>query len=135
LRELASEPDAVPPPALTALERARLLEYAARFNARDFDAVREMLADDVRLDLVNRLQRQGRTEVAEYFHRYALNVDWRVVAGAVAAPRPLLVFETGEEGRRAYFILLDWRGDSVASVRDFRFARYAVDGAEFFTVR
>ena len=135
LRELASEPDAVPPPALTALERARLLEYAARFNARDFDAVREMLADDVRLDLVNRLQRQGRTEVAEYFHRYALNVDWRVVAGAVDGRPALLVFETRDEGTPAYFILLDWRGDSVASVRDFRFARYAVDGAELFTVR
>jgi len=65
LRELTSEPDAVQPPALTAVERARLLEYAARFNARDFDAVRDMLADDVRLDLVNRLQRQGRSEVGE----------------------------------------------------------------------
>jgi RNA polymerase sigma-70 factor (ECF subfamily) len=35
LRELAREPDAVPTPALTAFERERLLEYAARFNARD----------------------------------------------------------------------------------------------------
>jgi RNA polymerase sigma-70 factor, ECF subfamily len=66
LHELASEPDAVLPPALTASERARLLEYAARFNARDFGAVRDMLADDVRLDLVNRLRLQGRSEVAEY---------------------------------------------------------------------
>src|SRR5262249_6081075 len=71
---------AVRPPALTAFERARLLEYAACFEARDFDAVRDMLADDVRLDLVNRLQRQGRSEVGEYFHRYAQSVDWRVVA-------------------------------------------------------
>src|SRR5499433_2038490 len=80
LRELASQPEAVPPPALAAFQRARLLEYAARFEARDFDAVRDMLADDVRLDLVNRLQRQGRREVGEYFHRYALNAEWRVVA-------------------------------------------------------
>src|SRR5262249_45208801 len=110
LRELARETDAIPPPPLTASERARLLEYAARFNARDFDTVRDMLADDVRLDLVNRLQRQGRGEVAEYFHRYALNADWRVVASAVDGRPALLVFETRDEGTPAYFILLDWRG-------------------------
>jgi RNA polymerase sigma-70 factor, ECF subfamily len=135
LRELASEPEAVPPPALTAFERARLLEYAARFNARDFDAVRDMLAADVRLDLVNRLQRQGRSEVAEYFHRYALDVDWRVVAGVVDGRPALLVFETPDEGTPAYFILVDWRDDSVANIRDFRFARYAIDGAELLSVK
>jgi RNA polymerase sigma-70 factor, ECF subfamily len=135
LRELASEPDAVPPPTLTAFEHQRLLEYAARFNARDFDAVRDMLSDDVRLDLVNRLQRRGRSEVADYFHRYALNVDWRVVAGAVDSRPALLVFEIPDEGTPAYFILLDWCDDSVAGIRDFRFARYAMDGAELLTVR
>jgi RNA polymerase sigma factor (sigma-70 family) len=31
--------------------------YAALFNARDWDGVREMLADDVRLDLVSRAER------------------------------------------------------------------------------
>jgi RNA polymerase sigma-70 factor (ECF subfamily) len=134
LRELASEPDAVPPPALTVFERARLLEYAARFNARDFGAVRDMLADDVRLDLVNRLQRQGRSEVAESFHRY-LNVDWRVVAGTVDGRPALLVFEPDAEETPAYFILLEWRDDSVARIRDFRFARYAVDGAQLLIVR
>jgi RNA polymerase sigma-70 factor, ECF subfamily len=135
LRELASEPDAAPPPALSASERARLLEYAARFNARDFGAVRDMLVDDVRLDLVNRLHRQGRSEVAEYFQRYALNFDWRVVAGAVDGRPALLVFETRDEATPAYFILLHWRDDSVACIQDFRFARYAMDGAELLTVR
>jgi RNA polymerase sigma-70 factor (ECF subfamily) len=135
LRELASEPEAVPPPALTAFERPRLLEYAARFDARDFDAVRDMLADDVRLDLVNRLQRQGRSEVGEYFHRYAQNVDWRVVAGAVDNRPALLVFQPADEGTPTYFILLDWRDDSVARIRDFHFARYAMDCAELVTVR
>jgi RNA polymerase sigma-70 factor, ECF subfamily len=135
LRELASEPDAVSPPALTAFERARLLEYAARFNARDFDAVRDLLADDVRLDLVNRLQRQGRSEVGEYFHRYAQSLDWSLVAGTVDGRPALLVFDTGDDGTPAYFILLDWRDDSVAGIRDFRFACYAMDGAELVTVR
>jgi len=94
-----------------------------------------MLADDVRLDLVNRLQQQGRNEVAEYFHRYARTMHWRVTAGAVDGRPALLVFDTPDEGTPAYFIVLDWRDDSVAVIRDFRFARYAMEGAELVTVR
>jgi RNA polymerase sigma-70 factor, ECF subfamily len=97
--------------------------------------VRDMLADDVRLDLVNRLQRQGRSEVGEYFHRYAESLDWRLVAGTVDGRPALLVSDTRDEGTPAYFIVLEWRDDSIAGIRDFRFARYAMDGAELVTVR
>src|SRR5262249_17244337 len=45
--------------------------YAELFNARDWDAVRAMLADDVRLNLVSRAQRSGRREVGDYFTNYA----------------------------------------------------------------
>ena len=30
-----------------------------------------------------------------------------------------------------YFMLLDWAGDKVATIRDFRYATYVVDGAEY----
>jgi RNA polymerase sigma-70 factor (ECF subfamily) len=33
-------------------------------------------------------------------------------------------------GKLAYFILLQWEDNTVASIRDFRFARYATEGAE-----
>ena len=134
LRELAREPDTVPPTVLTASERARVVEYAARFNARDFDVIHDMLADDVRLDLVNRLQRLGSAAVGEYFHHYSKVFDWRAVPGAVDGRPALLVFEPRDEGTPAYFILLDWRDARVVIIRDFRFARYAVDGAELVTV-
>jgi hypothetical protein len=39
-------------PALAEPERLLLANYVDRFNARDFDAVRDMLADEVRLELV-----------------------------------------------------------------------------------
>ncbi|WP_352587162.1 hypothetical protein [Mesorhizobium sp. M0633] len=29
-----------------------------------------------------------------------------------------------------YFILLEWAGDRLARIRDFRYARYTLDGAE-----
>jgi hypothetical protein len=54
LRELAEEPEDAPVPTLAPPERALLLAYIDRFNARDFDAIRAMLAEEVRLDLVAR---------------------------------------------------------------------------------
>src|SRR6202140_5090691 len=51
LRELAAEPEEAPPPKLSDADRQRLSAYVAHFNARDFDAIRAMIADDVRLEL------------------------------------------------------------------------------------
>ena len=67
LRELAQEPDDFPLPILGEPERSLLAAYVERFNARDFDAIRDMLADEVRLDLVAKLRKKGRGEVAPYF--------------------------------------------------------------------
>ena len=83
LHELANKPEDVASPSLSKREREQLVAYVDRFNARDFDAILTMLAADVRLDLVNRLQAYGRTKVGEYFHRYALGNDLRFVPGFV----------------------------------------------------
>jgi RNA polymerase sigma-70 factor, ECF subfamily len=131
LREMAQEPDDIGPPVLAEPERARLMSYVERFNARDFDAIRDMLAEDVRLDLVNRIQRKGRSEVGEYLHRYSLRSDWRFVPGFVDRRPAVLVFDLHDlGGQPTSFILLAWMDDSVISIRDFLFARYAMEGAE-----
>src|SRR5882762_7281047 len=49
LRQLAAEPDDLPHPGMSEADRERLGAYVAHFNARDFDAIRAMIADDVRL--------------------------------------------------------------------------------------
>jgi RNA polymerase sigma-70 factor, ECF subfamily len=131
LRELAGEPDDRPLPMLAEPERSRLAAYVDRFNARDFDAVRDMLADEIRLELVNRLRLSGRKDVGNYFHRYAEVGDWRFVAGLVDRRPAILVLDPGDLAvPPKYFILLEWRGDGIESIRDFLFARYAIDGAE-----
>jgi RNA polymerase sigma-70 factor, ECF subfamily len=131
LRELAREPDDVPLPILSEAERSLLAAYVERFNARDFDAIRDMLADEVRLDLVAKLQKKGRTEVATYFDNYARLEDWHFVPGLVEGLPAALVRSPSEPtGKLAYFILLQWERDRVANIRDFRFARYATEGAE-----
>src|SRR5947209_18507715 len=54
LRDFANEPEDVAQPKLSDADRARLSTYVTHFNARDFDAIRTMIADDVRLELVNK---------------------------------------------------------------------------------
>jgi RNA polymerase sigma-70 factor (ECF subfamily) len=131
LRELAAEPDDMPHPPLSAAERDRLGAYVAHFNARDFDAVRAMIADDVRLDLVNKTRMNGKAEVSRYFGNYAGIADWHLVPGLVEGRPAVLVFDPGEPRAPKYFVLLQWSAGQVAAIRDFRHAPYVVDGAEF----
>jgi RNA polymerase sigma-70 factor, ECF subfamily len=131
LREMAKEPDDAPIPALAEPERARLAAYVDRFNARDFDAVRNMLADEVRLDLVAKVRRSGRGEVSNYFRNYSGLQDWHLVPGIVEGRPAALVYHPGDpSGRPLYFVLLRWAGDGLVDIRDFRVARYAIEGAE-----
>jgi RNA polymerase sigma-70 factor (ECF subfamily) len=131
LRELAQEPDDRPLPVLAEPERSLLAAYVDRFNARDFDTLRDMLADEVRLELVNKLRLNGRREVGNYFGNYDRIDDWHLVPGLVDRRPAMLVRDPRDpSGTPAYFILLQWTGERVANIRDFRFARYATDGAE-----
>ena len=130
LREIAREPEDAPVPPLDESERRRLATYVERFNARDFDAIRAMLADDVRLDLVNRMQAQG-ASVREYFQRYAAESHWHLVAGSVDGRSAVLVLDPHDlGGAPRYFVLLEWKGEKIAEVRDFLFAPYAMEGAD-----
>jgi len=134
LRQLAGEPDDRPSPALSGPERARLAAYAERFNARDFDAVRDMLAEDVRLELVARTRMRGR-EVHTYFGNYASVDDWRLVPRQVEGRPAILVYDPSEpQSPPSYFIMLEWDGGKLVAIRDFRHARYAIEGTEMADV-
>jgi RNA polymerase sigma-70 factor (ECF subfamily) len=108
--------------------RARLDAYATLFNARDWDGVRALVGDECQLDLVSKSHRRGK-EVGMYFGNYAkADVSLRVVRldGELA----LAAFVAGAM-RASYFILLEWDGDHVTSIRDFRYVPYIATEAEF----
>lgn len=131
LREIGNEPEDAPQHRLSDADRARLDAYVAHFNARDFEAIRAMISDDVRLDLVNKTQMRGKAEVASYFGNYAKVGDWRLETGLVEGRPGILVFDpNAPDGTPNYFVLLEWAGGKVATIRDFRHAAYAIDGAE-----
>ena len=135
IRELTQEADDLPPPVLGERERALLAAYVDRFNARDFDTVRDMLAEEVRAELVSRTRLNGRREVAKYFHNYSGVHDWLFVPSFVDRRPAVLVRDPAEPtGRSRYFVLLEWAGDRLVSIRDFRHARYVTEGAELLTM-
>lgn len=135
LRELAQEPGDLPLPVLAEPERARLSAYIDRFNARDFDSVRNMLADEVRLELVNKLRLNGKSEVRNYFTNYDRAHHWFFVPGFVDRRPAVLVRNPADlAAPPQYFILLDWADRGLVQIRDFLFAPYITDGAELIAI-
>jgi RNA polymerase sigma-70 factor (ECF subfamily) len=101
--------------------RALLERYATLFNARDWDGVRALVADDCRLDLVSKSQRRGKS-VGMYFARYEKeDVALRPVR---LDGRLALAAHVGGAAKAAYFVLLDGDGERVTSIRDFRYVPY-----------
>jgi RNA polymerase sigma-70 factor, ECF subfamily len=131
LREIAKEPAEISPPILSDGMRARLTIYVEGFKAGDFDTVRAMLADDVKLDLVSKMRKQGKSQVGEYYTAYAAAKQW-AYAAAIADGRPAMVVYDRNVSLEtpAYFVALDFVDDRVASVRDFLYARYAMESVD-----
>ena len=131
LREIADEPETRRKQRLSDADRARLGAYVAHFNARDFDAIRAMISDDVRLDLVSRpSERQGRS--FRLFRQ--LRQGERLASGAgpgggssrypgVRSEQSLMLAEILRAA--------GWAAGKVATIRDFRYAPYVIDGAEY----
>jgi RNA polymerase sigma factor (sigma-70 family) len=123
LRALGATVGAPVPPRSLSPTVAR---YAALFNARDWDGVRAMLLDDVRLDVVSRAQRTGRRQVGEYITNYARVTDWHLVPGWLDGREVLAVFRDPQDARPSYFVELTLADGRIGQIRDFRFVSYVV---------
>jgi RNA polymerase sigma-70 factor (ECF subfamily) len=131
LREIAAEPDDIVLPMLPDAMRVRLVAYVEGFKTGDFDAVRAMLADDIKLDLVAKFRKEGKSEVGEYYGRYAEVEQWAYAAGTVDGRAAMVVYDREVSLETpAYFVALDFADGRVVAVRDFLYARYAMDGVE-----
>jgi RNA polymerase sigma-70 factor (ECF subfamily) len=127
LRSTAAAPEAAREVAVS----TALKHYARLFNAHDWDGVRALLADDVRLDLVSRRKAAGRREVGSYFENYHRTAGWRVCPARFDGREVLAVFSAQEAARPTYFIELGWREEQLVSIRDFRYVPYIVQEGSF----
>lgn len=123
-RAADAAPAEVPRPTSPALAR-----YAALFNARDWDGVRAMLAEDVRLDLVSRSQRVGRRLVGGYLANYDRLHDWHLRPAWLDGREVIAAFRNPDDARPGYFIELTLVDGKVSAIRDFRYAAYVASEA------
>jgi RNA polymerase sigma factor (sigma-70 family) len=109
---------------------AAVVRYVALFNERDWDGLRALLADDVRLHQSSRPLRVGSADVGMFFSIYA-KIDGVWLAPAWLEGREVIaVFEDRADPKPSYMMWLEWRDGRISFIRDYRYARYVIVDAE-----
>jgi SnoaL-like domain len=116
-------------PASTAVTR-----YVALFNERNWDGLRALLADDVKLHQSLHPLRVGRAEVGLFFTLYA-KIDGVSLAPALLEGREVIaVFEDRADPKPSYIMWLEWRDGRISFIHDYRYVRYVTADAELTLV-
>lgn len=130
----STEPSDTPPADEASAEaRQNLRRYAELFNKRDWDALRALMGEESQLEVVTRTRRRG-PAAAEYYVRYAElapQEDLRAEAGWVDGTPAVAMFRPAASALPCYFVLIEWQGNKVALIRDFRYVPYIADGARY----
>jgi RNA polymerase sigma-70 factor, ECF subfamily len=127
LREINAQAGALPGarPASVAVAR-----YVALFNQRDWDGLRALLADDVKLNQATHPLRVGAADVGMFFSIYA-KIDGVWLAPAWLEGREVIaVFEGRADPKPSYIMWLEWRDGRISFIRDYRYVRYVAADAE-----
>jgi RNA polymerase sigma-70 factor (ECF subfamily) len=109
---------------------AATTRYVALFNAQNWDGLRALLADDVKLHQSTYPVRVGSADVGMFFTIYAKFEGVRLAPAWVEGREVIAVFEDSAGAAPSYFLWLEWRDSRISFIRDYRYARYIVDGAE-----
>jgi RNA polymerase sigma-70 factor (ECF subfamily) len=109
---------------------AATARYVSLFNARNWDGLRALLADDVRLHQSTYPARAGVADVGMFFTIYAKFEGVRLAPAWVEGREVIAVFEESAGAEPSYFMWLEWRNGRISFIRDYRYARYVVDSAE-----
>jgi RNA polymerase sigma-70 factor, ECF subfamily len=104
--------------------------YVALFNRRDWDGLRAMLADDVRLIQSSYPLRAGRAEVGMFFTIYAGSPPALVGPALLDGREVIAVWEDPQAVKPSYFMWLEWTDGKISFIRDYRHVPYVVDDAE-----
>ncbi len=104
--------------------------YVGLFNRRDWDGLCALLADDVRLVQSTYPPRAGAANVGMFFGIYSREAPVRLVPAWLDGREVIAVYEDPPAAKPNYLMWLEWRGDQISFIRDYRYVRYVVDDAE-----
>ena len=127
-RAQGGEESPKPAVAIDRADQQKLEQYVTLFNSRNWDGLRMLIGEECKLDLVAKAARRGK-EVQQYFGQYA-KLEVRLALGTVEGRPAMLVFAEGRE-RPLYFIFVEWDGDRVAFIRDYRYVQYIAEDVEY----
>jgi RNA polymerase sigma factor (sigma-70 family) len=108
-----------------------LVRYSELFNAHDWDGVRAMLAEDVKLDVVSRAKAAGKRDVGRYFTNYERLTNWYLVPAWLDGEEIIAVYPDRDAQAASYFVKVAIDGGKIASIQDFHHVGYILKGANF----
>lgn len=109
---------------------AAVTRYIELFNQRDFDGLRAMLADDVRLIQSTYPMRSGAANVGMFFGIYARGNPVRLAPAWLEGREVIAVYADPEVKKPSYVMWLEWTNGQISFIRDYKYARYVLDEAE-----
>jgi RNA polymerase sigma-70 factor (ECF subfamily) len=128
--KLVASPAPRAPRREVAPELAALLgSYVERFNRRDWDGLRELVAADARVRVADRFT--GRLADSPYFGRYQrVTTPWRLVS-AVIDGEPMIVTEYAERGvwTARGVVRLEVRDGRIATITDYEHCPWVLTAA------
>jgi RNA polymerase sigma factor (sigma-70 family) len=127
LKAVNAQAQAQPAPRSPSPDVAR---YVALFNRRDWDGLRAMLADDVRLIRSTYPLRAGAADVGMFFGIYAKIEGVRLAPAWLEGREVIAVWEDPQADKPSYLMWLEWNDGRISFIRDYRYIRYVVDDAE-----
>jgi hypothetical protein len=111
-----------------------LARYVALFNRRDWDGLRGMLADDVRLIQSTYPLRAGAADVGMFFGIYSRSAPVRLALAWLDGREVIAVYEDPQAVQPSYMMWLEWRDGRISFIRDYKYVRYVIDDAELVLV-
>jgi RNA polymerase sigma-70 factor (ECF subfamily) len=109
---------------------AAVLRYVALFNQRDWDGLRALLADDVKLNQSSYPLRIGSADVGLFFTIYARSDGVWLAPAWLEGREVIAVFEDRADPKPSYLMWIEWCDGRISFIHDYRHVRYVVADAE-----
>jgi RNA polymerase sigma factor (sigma-70 family) len=127
LREITAQAG---PPLDVRPASAAVARYVALFNQQDWDGLRALLADDVKLVQSSYPPRAGSAEVGRFFTIYAKFEGVWLAPAWLEGREVIAVFADRADPKPSYMMWLEWRDGCISFIHDYRYVRYVVADAE-----